>query len=376
MTLTIFNEANGVYPGVNTPQFTQLEYLVSTAKKTNTVIPSLGLFGEASSGKTFSAKLIAKAVGYNFLYFNASALTPKTFYSVVTNAVLEVIRKDKLVYKAVLRESNSALVYESKIPFVILLDEAHELHKDIQTLLLTSLQEKGVFNPNEDCDSILLNNITWIFATTDPSKLLYPLTTRLFQITFDQYSKEDIMNMIRIKHKVISNLGLEILANCSKFVPRVALQYADHLVNLHADSLITEKEVEDFVKNALAMDLNGIDQIDKRILLYLANNKKKIAPVDEISLQAFKELAERYEKKGISKLSAAEHKEYNRAKFNVSMLSKKIETAEFVAKSRQDISLACRLLDLGDLEKRLSFLEKLSLIDKTSKGIMLHESYR
>jgi hypothetical protein len=58
------------------------------------------------------------------------------------------------------------------------------------------------------------------------------------------------------------------------------------------------------------------------------------------------------------------------------MLEHKLATAEYVAKSRQDISLACRVLDLGDLEKRLSYLEKLSMIVKTPKGIMLDEQYR
>lgn len=374
--LTIFNEANGVYPGVNTPQFTQLEYIVSNAKKTNTIIPSLGLFGEASSGKTSSAKLIAQAAGYNFLYFNASSLSTSNFFKTITKPVLEIIRKDKSLFIPRPRRNANAFVYESTVPFVILIDEAHEMNKDIQTLFLSALQDKDVLNRDEDVSTIGLKNITWIFATTDSSKLLYPLTTRLFSVVFDQYSKEDIMNIVRIKHKLISNGGLEIIANCSKLVPRVALQYAEQLSNMHQDKPITEVEVTEFAKNALAMEINGIDAIDKRLLLYLSNNKKKIAPVDEISLQAFKEAVARYEKKGIANLSNAEHKEYNRAQFNVTVLTHKIATAEFVAKSRQDISLACRILDLGDLEKRLSYLEKLNKITKTPKGVMLHEQYR
>jgi hypothetical protein len=144
---------------------------------------------------------------------------------------------------------------------------------------------------------------------------------------------------------------------------------------MHPDKPITEAQVEEFAKKALAMETNGIDAIDKRILLYLSHNKKKIAPVDEISLQAFKEVVARFEKKGIDKLSSSEHKEYNRNMFNVAMLEHKLNTAEYVAKSRQDISLACRVLDLGDLEKRLSYLEKLGFVTKTSKGISLVEKY-
>ena len=44
MNLMIFNETNGIYPGTNTPQFTQLEYLLTTSKNINTSIPSRGSF--------------------------------------------------------------------------------------------------------------------------------------------------------------------------------------------------------------------------------------------------------------------------------------------------------------------------------------------
>lgn len=376
MSLTIFNEINGVFAGTNTPQFTQLEYLVTTAKKTSTVIPSLGLFGEASVGKTFSSELIAKFAGYHYLYFNASTLSPKTFYKSITKSFMDLILKDGSLYTAATRQKGTtALVYEARTPVLILVDEAHELHKDLQTLFLTLLIEKGVLNPDDSVSTISLRNVTWVFATTDSSKLLYPLTTRLFNITFDQYTKEDIMNIVRLKYKMISNGGLGILANCSKLVPRTAIRFAEQLTNMHPDSPITDAQTVEFVKNALAMDPDGIDAIDKRILLYLSNNKKKINPVDEISLDAFKQTVIRLTAKGV-KMTNADHRELNRAKFNVAVLEQKINNAEFIAKSRQDISLACRVLDLGDLEKRLSYLEKLEFITKTSKGIQLSEKYR
>jgi Holliday junction resolvasome RuvABC ATP-dependent DNA helicase subunit len=374
MSLTIFTEANGVYAGTNTPQFTQLEYLVTTATKTKTQIPSLGLFGEASTGKTSSAKLLAHAAGYRYLYFNASSLSLANFYKTISAPVIDMM-VEKKDCKVRGRAFERVYVYESQTPFLILIDEAHDLSKDLQTLFLSLLDQKDVLNPNEEVNTISIKNVTFVFATTDSSKLLYPLTTRLFNITFDQYSTEDIMNIVRMKYKLISNGGLKIIAQCAKLVPRVALSYAEQLTNMHPDKPITEEQVEEFAKKALAMETNGIDAIDKRILLYLSNNKKKIAPVDEISLQAFRKVVARFEKKGIDKLSSSEHKEYNRTMFNVAMLEHKLNTAEYVAKSRQDISLACRVLDLGDLEKRLSYLEKLGFVTKTSKGISLVEKY-
>lgn len=374
MTLSFFNEANGVYPGTNLPQFTQLEYLATTALKTKSVMPPIGLFGEASTGKTSSTKLLAKAAGCHFIYFNASSLTVTNFYKTIFTEVNNYIDKTK-ASRASRRLSEGVYVYETVTPLLMLFDEAHELTKDVQTLFLSILDNRGPLNPDETKNTISTNNIAFVFATTDSSKLLYPLTTRLFNITFDQYSIEDIMNIVRMKYKLISNGGLRTLAQCAKLVPRVAITYAEQVTNMHPNKPITEEQVAEFAKNALAMETNGVDAIDKRILLYLASNKKKIAPIDEISLVAFREVLERLEKKG-SNLSNSDHKEYNRVKFNITVLEHKIATAEFVAKSRQDISLACRVLDLGDLEKRLSYLETLKMVSKTPKGIMLDEQYR
>jgi hypothetical protein len=133
--------------------------------------------------------------------------------------------------------------------------------------------------------------------------------------------------------------------------------------------------VASFAKGVLNMEVNGVDSIDKRILLYLSSNKKKIKPSDVIMLKAFRGVVEGYESKGLKSLNPIEHKEYNRAKFNVTILSATIENAEFVFKSRQDISLACRVLDLRDLEVRLSYLEKLSYITKSSKGISINAAF-
>ena len=374
MNLMIFNETNGIYPGTNTPQFTQLEYLLTTSKNINTSIPSLGLFGEASTGKTTTAKLLAAGGDYHFLSLNSSQLTINN----LNTEICEPIYKT-LTYKdySIIKERSNYFVFETNKPIIILLDEAHELSKSLQTFLLSTIDNKGpLFEvDNRDECSISTNNITWILATTDSSKLLYPLTTRLFNIVFDQYTVEDIMNIIKLQYKTIEDTGLRYLANCSKLVPRIALRYAEQLNKLNSETIISTSKIEVFIKGFLNMELNGIDPIDKRILLYLANNKKAIHPSDTVLLTGFKNTLTRLEHKGITNLSSIDHREYNKCLFNISVLEQKINNAEYIAKSRQDISLACRVLDLADLETRLSFLEKVSMVVKTSKGIMLSERY-
>lgn len=375
--LKIFAPVNGIYAGVNTPQFSQLEYLISRTNQT-TRLPNLGLFGEASTGKTTTANLIARAINYEFVSFNASGLSVAEINTAVVNKIKKLHDMEDNNYK-VTYNSKTKLWSSPWKPILIFIDEAQELAKDVQTALLSVLDlmsANGTSNASlietKKNESFDMSSVCFILATTDTSKLLYPLTTRLQAITFDQYSKEDISNIIALKYNRICKEGREIIANCSKLVPRVALRLAEQLSSSDTEKISREQTV-DFVKNFLNMEENGIDSIDKRILLYLSNHKKKIEPVDIISLDMMTQQKEKLLKK--ASLSNAEHKELNRLTFQIMVTEQRINSAEFTPKSRQDISLACRILDLNDLETRLTFLEKLEFITKSSKGIMLHEAF-
>ena len=367
--LKIFNETNGVFPGVNTPQFSQLEYLAEMANQSGCQLPNLGLFGEASTGKTTSVKLLANICNYRILIFNAVSI--KT----------EVDLNKSLVDQFMAFPETGLPLFDGARHLkpqkaIVFFDEAHALKEDIQTALLSALESKGLFT-DKAMGSVITENITWIFATTDPSNLLYPLTTRLHSITFDQYSVDDVANIIRLKHaNKIDHPSAIILAQCAKLVPRTAIRNTELLITRYGNKPITVVETEKFVKEFLNMETNGIDSIDKRILTYLSSYTKQIAPVDTIALSGFSKIKEMLEAKGVKNLTHQEHKEYNRATFQIIMLTEKMKISEALPKSRQDISTALRLLDLNDLETRLSYLEKLSYVEKTSRGIVLAKKYR
>lgn len=369
--LTVFSETNGIYSGINTPKFTQLEYLIKLAKTSSVKPPNLGLFGEASSGKTTTVRLLAKELGYPLYTFNGALVKFDELNEQLIKLLIPSNKAESLFYTTEVGQR----IFTPETTSVVFFDEAHKLDKTVQNLLLTILVDKGPLHPiNSTIDT---EKILFVFATTDSSKLIYPLTTRLFPIVFDQYTRQDISGIISLKFPKICLEGRLVLADCSKLVPRKAIQFSETLVALHPQKeQIVLDDVVTFVEKFLNMETNGIDSIDKRILLYLSNNKKKIQPVDEISLKYAKEALERLETKlANAPLSAKEHREYNAARFQVAILTQKISTAEYAPKSRQDISLACRLLDENDLEERLSFLEKLSMVEKTSKGILLNEKY-
>jgi len=366
--LKLFNETNNFYPGVNTPQFNQLEYLLELSINARQQLPSIGLFGEASTGKTTTAKLLAKHCNYECFVINAISLNSiEELHELLLNTLGSIPNLE-------LEDRNGVRAIKTN-KCLIIIDEAHELKNSIQTKFLSILE-----NPTKAFDETLspytffMENITWIFATTDPSKLLYPLTTRLHSITFDQYSLDDVKQIIKLKYPLFDDEALTVMANCSKLVPRTALRNSEFLAAKFP--VVNKQHAEEFAKNFLGMEPNGIDSIDKRILAYLVNYQRQIKPSDEIFLTSFIQIKDHLEAKGLSNLSQAEHREYNKAKFQVMVLTEKINRAEPAPKSRQDISLALRLFDLKDLELRLTYLEKLSMIEKTSKGIQIAKEYR
>lgn len=373
MTLKIFTPQNGIYPGVNESQFGQLEYLSSIAIDSKQKFPNLGLFGESSTGKTTAVNLLAKTIGYNILCINSAGI--KTA-SKIYNAI-----HDGLLGKAGLcsssRTPSGGCQWHLNYYTIVFLDECHELGKEAQNFLLPILAEKT--GPLLDCYdgeyTVSMNNVTFIFATTDSGKMLYPLVNRLFSVTFDQYTADDVANIIGLKYNNIDLEGRKILAICAKLVPRRAIQYAETLISFSNNKSHFQKvsydQVAQFVKGFLKMELSGVDPIDKRILSYLSNNTKQIEPVDTISLKFATEALEKFLKKGEASLSNTEYKEYNALRFKVNMLTNKINTAKFIPRSRQDISLYTRLYDERDLEMRLSFLEQLGMVTKTPKGILL-----
>ncbi len=367
--LKIFNETNSIYPGVNASQFSQLEYLIELSNSTGQQLPSLGLFGEASTGKTTTAKLIASSCKYNCYILNASSIfSVDELHEMCLNTFgkFETLELDY-------RNGVKAI----KTPkTLIIIDEAHELKNAIQTKFLTILtNQTSAFDETLSPYTFFMENITWIFATTDPSKLLYPLTTRLHPITFDQYTLSDIKEIIKLKYKLFDEDALTIMANCSKLVPRTALRNSEFLKQ-SIQGTVNKQQAEAFAQNFLGMEPNGIDSIDKRILAYLSNYQRQTKKSDEIFLKNYIQIKQELETKGLSKLSSGEHKEYNKAKFQILLLTEKLNNSEPLPKSRQDISLACRLLDLKDLELRLTYLEKLSYIEKTPKGIVIAKEYR
>jgi len=157
--------------------------------------PHIGLFSSAGCGKTTLAALIAKELGAEYIYMNGTAIKePMTFAN--------------KIYQA------------KKTPdkhFIIFIDEAHSLPRGIQDNLLSILEEPAILcfvaptkmkcakrdgtikdiKRGESIQVALPKNISFLLGTTHRGALQDTILNRLIEITFDPYTTEEVVDIIR-----------------------------------------------------------------------------------------------------------------------------------------------------------------------------------
>ena len=156
-----------------------------------TPFPTLLFTGGHGLGKTFFAKLVAQALGRQFLEINCR------FVNTTDDFVDVVLRR----------------IFQTNKPTTILLDEAHGLSSDLTDALLSFTNpipgniNKFVFrNVNISWDMSLINII---FATTDGYKIFDPLRNRCQEIYFYPYSEDEL-------YRIVTNYLPDIQVQCSR----------------------------------------------------------------------------------------------------------------------------------------------------------------
>lgn len=327
--LEIFTLENGIYSGVNTANFKNIEFWVKEingyqeGKLTN----ALGLFGAASTGKTTTAKLTAKALKYPLICVNSAGLDTQymweTLYTQAKNIYPDTIIHGSASYTSYSNTINYEYILQHCI---VLFDECHELSNKSQVQLLSVLDgsTNRIDNAIQRKFPLYLKNITWIFSTTDSGKLLYSLATRLYPVVFSEYSEEDLLHIVKLHYPEIPYDAAAVLCRTAKFVPRTAINIIKQYVNIFTQAEYSRDSALEYSMSVRQIDECGLDAIDKAILDFLKNSINNSTS----TLQQYR------------------------------------------PRSRQDISTYCRLYDMPDLETRLGYLEKLGLVAKTKSGIL------
>ena len=167
---------------------------------------------------------------------------------------------------------------------VLFIDEIHRLNSVVEEYLYPAMEEFHLdimvdSGPNARSIQIELPKFTLVGATTRAGLLTSPLRAR-FGVSnrLDYYSPDQLLKIVNRSAKL---LGIEIttdganeISRRSRGTPRIANRLLKRCRDFaqvdkklsHFDGIIT-KEVADYSLEALQVDSNGFDEMDKKILL-------------------------------------------------------------------------------------------------------------
>lgn len=162
---------------------------------------------------------------------------------------------------------------------IIFIDEIHRMQKTVEEYLYAAMEDFAIDiiidqGPSARAIRIDIKPFTLVAATTRSGLLSAPLRTR-FGISnrLDYYAvpelKKIVVRSAGILKIEIEDKGAEEIASRSRGTPRIAnnlLKRVRDYAQVRADNVIT-KDVADKALAMLDIDKNGLDEMDKKILL-------------------------------------------------------------------------------------------------------------
>lgn len=143
------------------------------------------LFGNPGLGKTTLMELIAKELGVKFELLDCSQFrNSQQSLKALQNFFMRVARDNE--------------------PVVIALDEIHMLNNELQSSLLTLLNNRVYVSPldvNGQCKRIPIDEFTFIAATTDDDKVLDTIKNRCLRLKFQMvdYTPDELKRIYKNK---------------------------------------------------------------------------------------------------------------------------------------------------------------------------------
>ena len=214
------------------------------AYEATSICPFLNLVGAKGLGKTLFAKEFAKNLKNKngtkrpFLELNCSTI--KNSDQFFEQIFIPLIMNNEIT---------------------ILFDEAHALPKDLTMAFLTIFNtEKSNtkdFSYEDQTFTFDFSKQTFIFATTESDKLFPPLKDRLTTVDFEQYSPEDLSEIVKLNCDGIqfSSQSLKLLSSTVRGNARNAVMRAKEIVLYCESENKNTFELNDF---SLLTDLLGI----------------------------------------------------------------------------------------------------------------------
>jgi len=263
-----FNQTNTDDPALR-PQFlenyigqtqakNQIEILVKSAKKRNSVVDHVLIHGFQGLGKTTLAQIVASEMSSNIIITSGQAITKTGDMAAMLNNIKE--------------------------GDILFIDEIHRIKPNIEEMLYTAMEDfvidivlgKG---PTAKSMRLDLPRFTLIGATTKYNSISAPLRDRFgctLKLSF--YEQKDIESILAVNSKKLelklNDKALLHLASCSRRTPRIAnnllRRVRDYAIVENID-LITETQIEQTL-DGLGINRLGLNTTDLDILNVIANN--------------------------------------------------------------------------------------------------------